>query len=290
MAEEGARVTTSIADSSAVLEPERLLTQHQAALTLLQGMLGDPSCPEVPWLDLACGRGQIILHLEGNLSEGERQKIRLVGYDIENSYSREAKRIAESMGFASYSFEVGALNRFWESRATSGPWRFITLTNAAHELHPSTLAEILVRCIERLDEKGCLFLYDMERLPEPELGAIPWSAAEIREILTAMFVALGVEKYKPSVGRWPHRSCVGWNAQVQASHLDLPDGFASQIPAAIEATAERIRELLRAKIQHISATLASLAEHGAETDEEASEKVHLLYDFWAVSKALGDTT
>src|SRR5687767_11834890 len=130
----------SLADSDAALDMERLLAQHQAALTLLQGMLSDPACQELSWLDLACGKGQIIAHLSENLSPLERKKISLLGYDIENAYSKQAKKIAESMGLASFVFEVGALGRFWENGATAGPWRFITLTNTVHEITPDSLA------------------------------------------------------------------------------------------------------------------------------------------------------
>src|SRR5258708_6495025 len=187
---------SSLADSNAVFDVERLLVQHQAALTLLQGMLSDPACHELSWLDLACGKGQIIAHLNQNLSLSERRKIRLVGYDIENAHSKQAKKIAESMNLAAFAFEVGALGRFWENSATQGPWRFITLTNTTHEILPTTLAEILARCLERLEDDGCMFLYDMERLPTPELGAVPWSAAEMKAILTALCRSLGADAFE----------------------------------------------------------------------------------------------
>jgi ubiquinone/menaquinone biosynthesis C-methylase UbiE len=44
-----------------------MLTQHQAALTLLQRLLADPGVSQLNWLDLACGKGQIITHLDENL-------------------------------------------------------------------------------------------------------------------------------------------------------------------------------------------------------------------------------
>ncbi len=278
---------TPLADSSAFLDMERLLAQHQAALTLLQGMLSDPACHEITWLDLACGRGQIIAHLSENLSSTERAKLKLLGYDIENTYSRQAKKIAESMGLASFAFEIGALARFWENSSTDGPWQFITLTNTTHEIAPDSLAEILVRCIERLDSDGCLFLYDMERLPVPELGAIPWSAAEMKAILICMCRELGCNEYEPAVGTWAHKTCKGWNAQIRRAHMRLPTGFKDLLGDVIQATSCRIQELLQARLVRVNDALGSLAEHGPETGEEAEEKESLLYEFWAVSRALG---
>jgi hypothetical protein len=279
---------TVLADSNAFFNMERLLVQHQAALTLLQGMLSDPNCHEISWLDLGCGRGQIISHLEKNLSATERSKIKLVGYDIENTYSIQAKGIAKSLELSSYSFEIGTLSRFWENRSTAGPWRFITLTNTIHEIAPKSLSEILARCIERLDNDGCLFMYDMEKLPVPELGAIPWSASEMKAILITLFRALGCSSFEPAVGTWTHKTCTGWNAQIRRSHMGLPTNFPEQLDEAIYVTSLRIEELLLDRLTRVDAALKSLAEYGPDTGQEMEDKESLLYEFWAVSRALGE--
>lgn len=166
---------SSIADSSAVLEPDRMLAQHQAALTLLQGMLDDPHHQNVRWLDLACGKGQIISHLDRNLTPRARTKLSFVGYDIENHHTRTAQQIAERMQLAHCDFDVGDLAAFHRSEKTAGPWDFITLTNTVHEIRPQSLASLLMECIARLDTSGCLFVYDMDRLSTPELGAVLWT-------------------------------------------------------------------------------------------------------------------
>jgi len=276
----------SIADSDAFFDPERMLAQHQAALTLLQGMLSDPHKPLISWLDLASGRGQIISHLKKNLSETERKKIAYQGYDIDNSHSRTAAKIAESMGLAKYGFEIGEIRQFWERGSTGGPFDFITLTNTVHEIQPQCLAEILARCVERLSTNGRLFIYDMEKLPVPELGAVLWTAAEIKTILTDLFRALGSVNYEPSVGTWTHRTCNGWNAQLIRSHMQLPEKVHDRSAEAITLTAKRIALLLEHKLKVTKTALESLTRFGAETEEEASNKEGLLFQFWALSRAL----
>src|SRR5690349_10081573 len=99
----------AIADSDAIFDPERMLPQHQAALTLLQGMLSNPQLAQVRWLDLACGKGQIIAHLQKNLSQKARAKLQLVGYDIDNHHTRLAERTARLMGLAKCDFGIGEL-------------------------------------------------------------------------------------------------------------------------------------------------------------------------------------
>ena len=276
----------SIADSNAFYDPERMLAQHQAALTLLQGMLSDPHSTEIAWLDLASGRGQIISHLQKNLSETERKKLSFQGYDIDNSHSRTAEKTAESMGLAKYAFEIGEIGQFWHRGTTGGPFDFITLTNTVHEIQPSCLAEILTRCVERLSENGRLFIYDMEKLEAQELGAVLWTAAEIKIILTVLCRSLGSENYEPSVGNWTHKRCNGWNAQVIRSHMQLPEKFCNRSTQAINATADKIASLLELKLKVVKAALESLTRFNAETCEEASDKEGLLFQFWALSRAL----
>jgi hypothetical protein len=277
---------TSIADSDAVLDQERMLAQHQAALTLLQGMVSNPTCDRVCWLDLASGRGQIIVHLAKNLSETERKKLSFQGYDIDNAHSRTAAKIASQMGLSGSDFHIGEIGQFWSHSATNGPWDFVTLTNTVHEIHPARLAEILARCIERLSETGTLFIYDMETLPEFELGAVLWNASEIKSILTCLCLALGADKFEPSVGMWKHRTCNGWNAQLKKQHMQLPDEYQASIPKAIESTASRISELLKLKLENTKAALESLTKFGAETEEEAKSKLGLLYQYWSITRAL----
>src|SRR5437764_141978 len=106
---------SAIADSTAIFEPDRMLAQHQAALTILQGMLSNPQVSEVRWLDLASGRGQIIAHLQKNLPPKARGKLHFFGYDIDNVYTRQAEKIARSMDLATCDFGIGDLAAFHQN-------------------------------------------------------------------------------------------------------------------------------------------------------------------------------
>jgi hypothetical protein len=76
----------SIADSDAFKDPDRMPPQHQAALTLLQDRLSNPTVVKIRWLDLACGRGQIISSLDGNLSKPALNRLEYWGYDINPAF------------------------------------------------------------------------------------------------------------------------------------------------------------------------------------------------------------
>jgi SAM-dependent methyltransferase len=265
---------TSIADSSAFKDPKRLLPQHQAALTLLQGRLSAPTVPGLSWLDLACGRGQIILSLDSNLSQEARCKIAFWAYDLDAQYARETRRAAEPLGFASLDVIVGELSDFDRILPSDPLFDFITFTNTVHEIEPVRLATLFATCLGRLTDTGTLFIYDMDRISPPELGAVPWNRDDMRHIVHRLLDGLGATAYRPEVGLWNHRTCNGWSVQIERRHLGVSrDEAANRMDAAIRVTGE----------------LETLTTCGAETAEEQSDQERLLQEFWALSRALERT-
>jgi len=135
----------AISNSSAFRNAERVLPQHQAALTLLQARLSTPGIQVLSWLDLACGRGQILVSLEDNLSAEARAKIDYWAFDLDQDYARETQKTAERLSFASLQSKVGDLSDFDQLLPTNARYDFITLTNTVHEIDPARLAGLLVR-------------------------------------------------------------------------------------------------------------------------------------------------
>jgi hypothetical protein len=277
----------TIADSSAVKDDRRLLTQHQAALTLLQASLADPAISRVHWLDLACGRGQIIIALQDNFSAAERAKLIYYAFDADQRYLHETARTAQRLGFADVRTKVGNLADFARLVDSETLFDFVTFTNTAHEVRPVVLAQLLVDVILRLASRGCLFMYDMEYVNPPELGAIPWSSAEFVDLMQSVMDAFGINNYSPAIGRWRHSSTVGWNLQLHRHHLGIDSPTASAArDRAVAALSERMRHLLRAKLSACTDSLESITCLGPETPEEDEAKVRQLYDFWSLKRAL----
>ena len=161
---------STIADSKAVLL-DRVLPQHQAALVLLQEVVSDPNVQSVAWLDLACGRGQILSGVQEQVAVTSRGKIDYLGYDVSNDNAKAAGRLASAAGFRSHDVKIGSLadlGRLLDRRR----FDFITFTNTVHEVHPAQLALVLTEALFRLSPSGRLFIYDMESIRPPELGAV----------------------------------------------------------------------------------------------------------------------
>jgi hypothetical protein len=276
-----------LADSSAFKDRERVLPQHQAALTLLQARLSEPGDHHVRWLDLACGRGQIVVSLDRSLSAEARARIEYWAYDVNQNFARETRKTAERLGFASLQTKVGDLSDFDQILPPGALFDFITLTNTVHEIEPVRLANLLARCIGRLSDSGTLFIYDMERIKPQELGALPWIRDDVRRIVRRLLDALGASAYRPEVGLWNHMTSDGWNVQLQRQHLNVSRADAiARLDIAIQATRDEIMQLLTRKLGECRASLETLTLYGAETREEQDDKERLLFEFWALSRAL----
>jgi ubiquinone/menaquinone biosynthesis C-methylase UbiE len=231
----------SIADSSAFRDDDRMLPQHQAALTLLQGLLSDPTIKTLTWLDLACGRGQILTGIGTGLSPAARGKVEYVGYDMSHDHTQETDKLASTLGFHTHNVKVGYLADFQKLLPAGTKFSFITLTNTIHEVRPGQVGSVLVEAVARLASDGCLFIYDMETIRPPELGAVPWTAGEMAEILASLLSALGITQYEPAVGTWKHRSCDAWNVQIYREHLGISDdAFSSNRTEALAKATEKL--------------------------------------------------
>jgi len=275
----------TIADSNAFKDDNRLLPQHQAALTLLQSLLADPRATEVCWLDLACGRGQMIGQLDQNLSEKARSKLAYYGYDVNQDFARQASKAVTAMRLKSADIKIGELADFSKLYGPEILFDFITMINAVHEINPNKLASIFIHCLTRLSSQGCLFVYDRESLGPLELGAITWTQEEMSSIIRSICQDIGANNYEPDVSRWRHRTTQAWSVSIHRAHLTVDQAILTHNSEyAVERTNATIKSLVLKKLERCRKTLESLTLHGCETEEEEEERGRLLYDFWALSR------
>ncbi len=277
----------SIADSSAVSLPGKVLAQHHTAITLLANMLATRQPGDLlDWLDLACGRGQIIAHLEDTLPDAAlRARVRYSGYDIDNDYTRETEKKAASLKLGAANVVVGQLDHFTCIVRPEQLFSFVTFTNVVHELPPVLFGSLLLELILRMKPDAKLYIYDVETLPEPELGAIPWDANDVRRLLTFVFKESGATTAPPIVPRWPHPSCFAWSVDFDRSRLDVDaQTFAKNLADLKTKTTAFIVELFKEKFERTMAALEELTKYGGQTGEEQKRKLKLLFDYWSLSR------
>ena len=276
----------TLADSSVILDRTRVLPQHRDAVTLLQARLAAPGSAQT-WLDLACGRGQLVQALEHGLTADSRSRLSFVGIDADQRHAREAVRLAESLGLASAEMLVGDLRHLPTLLPIGETVDFITFTNTVHEIAPAYLPLALVTSIARLSEHGALYVADIESIQPLELGAVAWTRDEMSELLGRCLEALGVTLYRPGVQRWQHTTRASWSAFIERQHFGRTSAqIVEQTPTAIAAVLEQVEHTLRLKLTACRTALETLTLYGSETGDEEVTKNSLVYDFWAITRAL----
>lgn len=275
-----------IGDSSAVLEFEKMLPQHQAAITLINSIVQNPEVDKVDWLDLACGKGQIISQLSENLDIECRKKIVFQGYDINVEYSKSVSKTADKLDFSSYSMSIGDLSSFNTNLNNDKTFDFITCTNVTHEIHPQKFSKIVLGAIKRLNSNGLLFIYDMESLSNPELGALPLKGIEVKRLLDSILSSAG-STFKVSPSTWTHRTCKGWSLVINRNYLGVPNkNFDDNTPEILVSLNNEVRNILYCRLDECKQVLKTFTNYGTETGDEEEQKQVALYEFWALNRAL----
>ncbi|HEX7678566.1 MAG TPA: class I SAM-dependent methyltransferase [Thermoanaerobaculia bacterium] len=265
---------------------ERDLPQHQAVLTLIRDRLDDPDVTSFDWLDLGCGSGKILQSAGRALPEHFRAKITYLGIDLWRAPSLEAERLAKSL-FRSAQIITSELVASDALLSGDATFDAVTMTNTVHEVSPRSLATLLTSTIIRIADQGFFFIYDMERLPDLELGAVPWRPAEIERIIRCLAQCCGCTEPLPTVSTWQHRTCNGWQIQIKRSSLPLTRAEMTTRRSEIEAAVTlAIADVLQLKLNETHAALDALSRYGSSTEEERQEARRLAYDFWAIARSL----
>ena len=275
---------STLADSFAFKDQESVLPQHQAALTLLDTLLSSPAVEHLTWIDLACGRGQIISLFDERFSASARAKIDYWAYDSNQDYVMETKITAERLGFDSIMTIVGDLKDLNKKLTAGKLFDFITLTNTVHETDTNTLLNIIASCIQRLTDIGVLYIYDMEKTQQPELGALTWRRDDFRRIILCILNAFGATNYRPEVVLWNHKTCRGWSVRIEWQHLNISrTEAAARSNKAIQKTQAEILQMLKEKFEKCQNRLEEITRNGTNS---ADEKELLLHEHWALSRVL----
>jgi hypothetical protein len=194
--------------------------------------------------------------------------------------------VAETLNLRDAEVMTSELSHFPQLIDRTRKFDFISFTNTVHELSPQTISQLLLEAILRLSPEGTLYIYDMETLPEPELGAVPWTGSEMSGLLRTLFRALGINDYNVPLQVWSHSTVKGWSLTIRRNFIGLTDELLIQNgERAIQEASEYIRALIETKFETCKAALESLTRNGAQTPEEEKNRSRQLYEFWSLSRA-----
>ena len=137
----------------------------------------------------------------------------------------------------------------------------------------------------RLSTSGQLFLYDMQSLIEPELGALPWRGPEIGVLINSVFEVLESD-YRVHPSTWSHSTCKGWSIVVQKQYVEKTEEELMAKRAEISVRLDQeIDRILDVRFEECNRLLQSYYRYGTESVDDERSKLAALYEFWALHKA-----
>ena len=179
----------------------------------------------------------------------------------------------------------GELSLFTNSIHNTQKYDFITCTNTAHELQPGAFSAVVLDSLLRLSTPGQLFLYDMQSLIEPELGALPWRGFEIGVLLNSVFEVIE-SNYRVHPSTWSHSTCKGWSIVVQKQYINKTEEDIMNKRDVISLRLDQeIDRILDVRSEECNRLLQSYCRYGTETADDEKSKLAALYEFWALHKA-----
>jgi len=275
-------MNNTIADSDSI-QIDTILVPHSNAISLLTHLLNNKKEGNVSWLDLACGKGQILNQLGDNLDKYYRGKIDLHLVDLNNESLRCATDVAHKLGLNSIDDHVSDICKYCTEALPENTLDFITFINTFHEIKPSELASVIISCLCALKDDGVFYLFDQEELTEKELGAVTWSSVEVSTIINDFFKECELDCCVYA-NKWNHKAISSWSIQVQK--INIKNEKNSVLKEKQEFLADLIKATLQSKTDINKKALLTLTRFGGSTDNESENKIQNLFDYWALNQAM----
>jgi ubiquinone/menaquinone biosynthesis C-methylase UbiE len=275
-------MNNSIADSDSI-KIDTILVPHSNAISLLTHLLNIKKAGKASWLDLACGKGQILNQLGDNLDKYYRSKIDLHLVDLNNESLRCATDVAHKLGLSSIKENVSDIAKYCNDSLEENTFDFITFINTFHEIKPCELSNIITSCLCALKDEGVFYLFDQEKLTERELGAVTWSSVEVSSIIND-FLRICELDYCVYANKWNHKSISSWSIQIQKTHI--LNSKNAMLREKQELLTDLIKTTLKSKADANKMALVALTRFGGHTENETENKIQNLFDYWALSQAM----
>lgn len=272
----------SLADSDSI-KMDSILVPHSNAISILTYLLNLNISSDIHWIDLACGKGQILTQLRDNLDNNYRHRIKISLIDLNNESLRIATDIAEKLGFGGVTQKVSDLYSYCNTGLIENSFEYITLINTLHEIKPKELGLLIIKCIVALKDNGVFYIFDQEELPVKELGATTWSSIEISNVLNDYFDKCAID-YRVYANKWNHKTVSSWSLQIQKTNILNTNNLKLLSNQAVLESLIQKALILKADIN--KKALTSLTKFGGSTENEDENKIENLYDYWALTKAL----
>lgn len=264
---------------------ERMLSSHRVVVNELNTLLDNHGDGFV-WLDVGCGRGQVLREIGSVITSVGVGWIEYYGCDAARKYCDEASKQASESGFSAPDIR---LKRVEDVREVFGELRadFVTIINVLHELTPASLAVTLVDSFSCLGDDGVLHVHDLRRMTEPELGAVCWDLPDLEEGLDPFLKLFHWRDSKCRIQRWGGVEAPDWSLKLERRKLQVDiDELASRREEIISDVNNGLMALLPNKRKKHHNKLNAFLSDPARTPGDRQSAAQAVYEYWTIGKWL----
>lgn len=271
-------MTSHCSESDTMYDQNVSLEQHETACDLVKEIAIRDEDNDILWLDIACGKGQILTTLLSECSQSILSRIIYCAFDECKNYVKETKINASSIGIGDHCIEICTISEFIKSfaqqdrRNECNNISISTAINMLHEISPKIIPDLIMCILDQLKFGGLLFLYDNEELLEPEDNAITFRLKEIEDIFNIIEeVAISSSSYEEEPG-FPSWGVVAYNQTWSCR-----DTLKERRRLLKEDMNNKIRELLYVKLGERIAFLQQKEELNPQNQAEMDARNNCLY-------------
>ena len=244
---------------------------------------------QVRWLDLCCGKGSILVHVPSVLP-ASRSKLVYLGTDFDPSHNKACLRVLRNRSLKSYFSQVDAITHdaFTMLDRKHGRFDVVTLLNVLHEIPPLRLFELLGTAIRACKPSGVVVLVDMAELPHLELGAITWSAEDLRRLLRPV-----LRRPRPELNISDYaRTTDVVSVAVRRKWVDAQQLKGADRKAAFN---RNVKAILRDMLKRVAASITKMVDDNDEENIQPRKAINrdgefalarLLWKCWAITEIL----
>ncbi len=189
-----------------------LRARHTPALTdefafFLSQQIARSDKKQVTWLDVGCGRGQLLKEACRSLRMDQRCRVAYTGYDCTLDFVEDCNATIESLRIDNSRARQGEFDGM-DALFNAGPFDVISVVELISDLHLHLVPRLVLNIFRLCHSSTVLCFSDLRKLTSSSAspGMLPWSEEEINPFVAAIARLLDGPRLPPTAFVQVHKN------------------------------------------------------------------------------------